>query len=237
MTMNRLGQILFLERRLPKGLGLPLKRFLSARWKTNLHMIEIEITTLCNIACYNCDRSCGQAPSNERMTLEQIRKFVDESIALKWKWNWIKVLGGEPTLHPDVLSILEELGRLRKVYKDCVVEIITNGYADRTKEMLEGFPDGSSIANTAKTSRDQDFDAYNIAAVDTPGFDRKRIAKACPSRNTTASALPGTDSTSAAPEPAWTGCLAMVQASERSRTWTRLISRSSGPLCARSAVI
>lgn len=174
-----MAQILFMEKRLPKGLGIPLKQFLGCKWKTNLHMLEIEITTLCNMGCYNCDRSCGRAPSNEKMTVDQIRRFVDESIKLGWKWNWIKVLGGEPTLHPDLLPILEELGRYKRAHKGCVLEIITNGFADKTKETLSRIPGWVRICNTAKTSREQDFDAYNVAPIDTQSFDRRQIIKAC----------------------------------------------------------
>ena len=97
-------------------------------------MIEIEITTLCNVRCFNYDRSCGLAPSDEMMTTEQIRRFVDESISLGWKWNWIKVFGGEPTMHPDLLPILGELERYTKTRTGCVVEIVTNGLAGSTKE-------------------------------------------------------------------------------------------------------
>lgn len=177
--VRRLAQIVFIEKRLPKGLDVPLHRFLRSRWKTNLHMIEIEITTLCNVRCYNCDRSCQQAASDERMTIDQIRRFVDESIKLGWKWNWIKVLGGEPTLHPDLLPILEELGRYKKAYKGCVVEIVTNGFANSTKETLKKMPGWVRICNTGKTSRVQDFDAYNVAPIDSQGFDRQRAMKAC----------------------------------------------------------
>jgi hypothetical protein len=178
-SVRRLAQIVFIEKRLPKGLGVPLQRFLRSRWKTNLHMMEIEITTLCNLRCYNCDRSCQQAASDERMTIDQVRRFVDESIKLGWKWNWIKVMGGEPTLHPDLLPILEELERYKKAYNGCVVEIITNGLANSTRETLKKVPGWVRISNTGKTSRVQDFDAYNVAPIHSQGFDSQRAMKAC----------------------------------------------------------
>jgi hypothetical protein len=75
--------------------------------------IEIEITTACNMACGNCDRSCGQAPSREAMTLDQIRHFVAESHALAWRWSEIVLIGGEPTLHGDFLEIVKILRSLK----------------------------------------------------------------------------------------------------------------------------
>ena len=41
--------------------------------------IEIEITTDYNLKCFNCDRSCRPALSEEYMTVEQIKLFLEES--------------------------------------------------------------------------------------------------------------------------------------------------------------
>jgi len=74
---------------------------LGPEYYRNLSMIEIDITYACNLRCYNCNRSCTQAPTVERMTVDQIKKFVEESKASNLQWKRIRILGGEPTLHPD----------------------------------------------------------------------------------------------------------------------------------------
>jgi len=45
-----------------------------------LKHVQLEITTDCNLVCPSCDHNCGTAKSNERMTLEQVKRFVNESI-------------------------------------------------------------------------------------------------------------------------------------------------------------
>jgi hypothetical protein len=74
-------------------------------WDTLLDHVQLEITTLCNLSCPNCDRNCGlgQAPTDERMTVGQVRHFLAESRELRGRpWRRIVVIGGEPTLHPEM---------------------------------------------------------------------------------------------------------------------------------------
>jgi hypothetical protein len=89
--------------------------------------VQLEITTDCNLKCFNCDRACGIAPSAEHMELEQIWKFVEESLQAKKRWFRIDILGGEPTLYPD----LSQLWFFLKLYKDkyprCIIRFSTNG--------------------------------------------------------------------------------------------------------------
>ena len=40
--------------------------------------LEIEVTTKCSMKCYHCDRSCRQASSDEQMSLDQIKYFIDD---------------------------------------------------------------------------------------------------------------------------------------------------------------
>jgi MoaA/NifB/PqqE/SkfB family radical SAM enzyme len=50
------------------------------QYKRSNEKIEIDITYKCNLRCANCNRSSAQAPSEERMTVAQIEKFVKESV-------------------------------------------------------------------------------------------------------------------------------------------------------------
>jgi hypothetical protein len=131
-----------------------------------LSRIEIEITTACNLKCHNCDRSSRQAVTAERMSVEQVAHFVDESLALAWVWRKIALLGGEPTLHPGLFEILDELDRYRARYPHVTIEVISNGYGPRVNRVLDRLPDWVALRNTRKTSVDQPFVAYNLAPQD-----------------------------------------------------------------------
>jgi len=87
---------------------------------------EIEINTSCDCLCPCCDRFVDVAPTSD-MTLEQVKHFVRESLELDWEWGRIHVLGGEPTLHPEFLAILEELLRYRERHPSLLLRVISNG--------------------------------------------------------------------------------------------------------------
>ena len=73
----------------------------GVRHRRHRRLIEIDITYACNLQCFNCNRSCEQAPSAERMTREQIERFVGESIARGIRWERIRLLGGSPRFIPS----------------------------------------------------------------------------------------------------------------------------------------
>lgn len=128
--------------------------------------VQLEITTDCNLKCHNCDRNCGIAPSKEHMGIDQIFRFVDESLRYKKFWRRIDIIGGEPTMYPE----LDELWKIIKMYVDkqrrCTVRFSTNGIGDKCEEILCSLPDWVTIRNSAKKHRENKFTAYNSAPVD-----------------------------------------------------------------------
>mgnify|MGYP001184934229 CR=1 FL=1 len=74
-----------------------------------LHKIEIDITESCNLACVSCVRGCNIFKSDVMISLDKIRKFVDESIELNYQWERIGIMGGEPTVHPQLPEIINIL--------------------------------------------------------------------------------------------------------------------------------
>jgi hypothetical protein len=88
--------------------------------------VEIEINTTCDMGCFGCDRLVDVAPTGP-MSVSQIRHFVDESLSSKWEWVRMHILGGEPTLHPQIREIVAELIRYRDRYPDVLLRVISNG--------------------------------------------------------------------------------------------------------------
>ena len=154
------------------------KLFSSKRFLPDHTQIEIDITTDCNLKCFNCDRSCRQAPSHETMSLGQIKKFVKESLDKNIKWRQIHVMGGEPTLHPKLFEIFEELKKITDNTGGGIA-LATNGMSEKTKEILTRVPPWVRIRNSGKTSAENRFDTYNLAPADDPLLRFADFSKGC----------------------------------------------------------
>jgi hypothetical protein len=155
-------------------------RVLGPRYRRSRSRIELDITWACNLRCFNCNRSCEQAPTGEGMTVEQVRRFVDESLACGQRWERIRVLGGEPTLHPRFFEVLDELLRYRATVPEVVIEVATHGHGERTVAVLARLPAGITVEDTRKESAVQPFQAFNVAPIDLPAYDGADFANGCP---------------------------------------------------------
>jgi len=157
-------------------------KFLGYQYTRSLTKIEIDVTYVCNLTCYQCNRSVHQAPSTEQMTLEQIHKFVQESIENNRKWTDIRLLGGEPTLHPHILDIIDILLKYKHEHlPNLSINITTNGYGKKVNAVIEKIPAEVNIENTSKESSELiKHYAFNIAPIDNPKFKNVDYAHGCP---------------------------------------------------------
>lgn len=136
------------------------------------YCIEIDITYRCNLHCFNCDRSCTQAIDESDMELTQIRRFLELSEQNGHNWKRIRVLGGEPLMHPEIAAILNELNSYKIRHPSCLIQIYTNGLIP----VKISIPSGIILENTAKTSPVNRFDPYNVAPCD---LNPKFVPKGC----------------------------------------------------------
>ena len=158
---------------------LPTKLF-GPRYVRSRSQIEVDITYRCNLKCFNCNRSCRQAPSTEQMTVEQIQMFIKESIEKNANWEQIKVLGGEPTLHPDLLEILSLLIEYKKYSSSGVhIQLVTNGYGTKVADVLSKIPTDIEIENSMKTSVGNEFLPFNKAPKDFILFKNADFSNGC----------------------------------------------------------
>lgn len=153
---------------------------LGPQYRRSRDMIEIDITYKCNLHCLNCNRSASQAQDNMHMPLDMVRAFVDESIARSKRWRRIRVLGGEPTLHPEFSQIIDELLRYKTWFGGSILEVVSNGYGATVNRQLEQLPESVLVDNTAKTSPIQPyFGPFNLAPVDDARYAFTDYANAC----------------------------------------------------------
>ena len=151
------------------------------RWRRSVRRLEIDLTYACNLRCNDCNRSVAQAPSSAHLTARNIREFLDESIQKRYHWEMIRLLGGEPTLHPEFLSIIEMLLMYKKEHERSLrIEVITNGYGIKVNSVLQKIPSGVVVRNTNKKGNEQDqFEPFNRAPIDLREHANTDFANGC----------------------------------------------------------
>lgn len=152
----------------------------------NCKKIEIDITYDCDLKCIACNRSCTQVPSkNDNITINQIGGFIEESITMDKKWELINILGGEPTLHPNFLRIVELiLNRyINKFSPNTVLQITSNAYSQKAKELLKRLPRSKNIVIDHYSFKDSKriiyFTPFNMAPIDIEVFRDMDFKKGC----------------------------------------------------------
>jgi len=151
----------------------------------NLQRIELDITYDCNLKCQACNRSCTQAPTDANMSLEQVRAFVHDSVAIGRHWEFINVLGGEPTLHPDFHEIVRTLLRdyVDGFSPDTVVQVTSNGFGAVVRRRLDELPRHRRLVVNRESFKDGPrvpyFTPFNDAPIDDPAFVDAEYQKGC----------------------------------------------------------
>ena len=145
----------------------PVAALLGPQYRRSRDWIEIDITYACNLSCYNCNRSVRQAPSGEHVTLEQIERFIRESVEKGLRWRRIRLIGGEPTVHPQLLDFVRVLLEYKRLHSPkMLLAIHTNGYGDKVESVLARLPGEVKIVNTSKTGIENPFYPFNLAPRD-----------------------------------------------------------------------
>ena len=120
--------------------------------QTRRHNLAIEVTYDCNIKCQNCNRYCPEAPGGVEsyMSLEQINHFVQETYTMNHFWTVVKIAGGEPMMHPDIMGMLNILEPLHKDGYAKKVYLLTNGVA---AQKIKTIPPWVIVVNSSKTAK------------------------------------------------------------------------------------
>ena len=154
---------------------------LGPEFSRSPRLLEIDITYACNLNCFNCNRSCEQAPTGEHLSLEQIAGFVDEWVRKEKVWDRVRLLGGEPTLHKHFFEILDVIRGYRDHHSpDTVIEVTTNGHGDKVNAAISRIPSDVVVINTAKASKVQPaFCSFNVAPVDVADYRGTDYTNGC----------------------------------------------------------
>jgi len=154
-------------------------RILGPQYHRSRTRIELDITWLCNLSCPHCNRSCPQAPTTEHLSLDDISGFLDASRAQNLRWERIRLLGGEPTLHPEFEAVLDLLHGYWLWSGQTVIELATNGTGARVRRTLAALPDWIRVDNSDKSRGIDHFVPFNRAPMDRPLYARTDKRNAC----------------------------------------------------------
>lgn len=156
-------------------------RLLGPQYVRSRDSIEIDITYVCNLRCNNCNRSITQAPEKTHMPVAMVEDFVRDSIARSKHWRVIRLLGGEPTLHPQFSLIIETLRRYRQFAPGCDIQVVSNGFGKAVQTVLNTLPDDITIENSNKDGQRAQpaFGPFNLAPVDDPAFRSADYVNGC----------------------------------------------------------
>lgn len=155
-------------------------RWLGPQYVRSRSLIEIDITYLCNLHCLNCNRSVHQAREAKHMAVATVERFVADSVARGIAWRRIRLLGGEPTLHPEFDRILEVLRHYTRQHPDCILEVVTNGHGPHVEAALARLPADVWVDNSNKTDRVQPhFGPFNLAPCDDTRYRGADFRNAC----------------------------------------------------------
>jgi MoaA/NifB/PqqE/SkfB family radical SAM enzyme len=84
--------------------------------------VEYNLTEHCNLTCYACDHASPLLPKKFASIEEFTRDF--EALARVFHSKQLRIVGGEPLLHPQLIEFLVEARRIK--IADAIV-LITNG--------------------------------------------------------------------------------------------------------------
>ena len=138
--------------------------------RPDLSRVEIDITTKCNCQCVSCDRRCTQALDDRHMPVAILEQFVSDSAAVKYPWDTIAVLGGEPTLHPEVERIVDLLSNYVKTSRpECELSLVTNATGRDVQGTISKIAGKIDIVRRPKQTWTEWFNNVDIAPIDVTG--------------------------------------------------------------------
>lgn len=117
----------------------------TAPWLNHSCTILIEIIERCNLSCPTC--FAGSSPQHSGlMSLTEFDRQVDRLAAGgKRGSDMIQLSGGEPTLHPDLFSMVQSLFR-RRFNHVCInsngIKLAQPGFVQRLAACMRDYPEG-----------------------------------------------------------------------------------------------
>lgn len=167
---------------IPVRLRQLLHTWTHVPYQQSVDSITLELTMACNLGCNQCNRSCApdQAPSRERMSVEQIALFLYESEMCKKAWKQVIVTGGEPTLHPNFLAIVAMLQSYKSQHSpDMNIRVTTNGHSENSRLLVQSLSDVEVYDSEKNGSDRKEHHLFSVAPCDCAGWYERKARMGC----------------------------------------------------------
>jgi sulfatase maturation enzyme AslB (radical SAM superfamily) len=114
------------------------KLYFCPNYFGNIEQMEFHITNKCNYKCEYCNAGCGNDKNDGAMeaSKETTRNFIGLLPKIKNK-SWIKIIGGEPILHPMFFEVAEEIIKNRHILEIATNFSLPNKNFERVCDLIE----------------------------------------------------------------------------------------------------
>lgn len=92
--------------------------------RPSLSYFEVPITDNCNLNCKGCLFASNLTQGIQHVEFAELERDAKRMSELFFDIPWIRILGGEPLMHPDIINILK---CYRKYVPDSEVDLCMNG--------------------------------------------------------------------------------------------------------------
>lgn len=159
-----------------------ITRMMGPLFRRSRTRIAIDLTYNCNLACPSCCRSCSQAPADEFISIQQVEKFINESLELNKRWERIDLIGGEPTLHPQFMDIFKLLYAYKMEHsKETAIRLRSNTRTAEYRAIVGWLPRDVEVEHQPKNMEyfKRNYYAFNVAPADLPMMSRIALENGC----------------------------------------------------------
>lgn len=123
--LNGAEQERYRHYRLVYGRGITFLKAKMDRKKIWLDKLEVPITTCCTLCCRHCANLMQYYENPSHVSVEQIKENLSAVLTAIDGVRFLRILGGEPLLHPDLYEILNFCIKECDAVQEII--IITNG--------------------------------------------------------------------------------------------------------------
>lgn len=137
---------------------LGVKAYLFCKWqrffKRDLYFkyLEVPITTKCSLNCKECNNLIQYYQNPKNYDAKQVISDIKRICGVSKRIKILRILGGEPLVHPNLFIILDELKKINKIEH---IEIVTNGtliFDDKCVRLLKSNKFSIDISNYGEHS-------------------------------------------------------------------------------------